>query len=361
MNTHDDFKNRFTALLNNNATNSIQNFTFLTLACNQKPWLNTGIKVQVGDSFSSFAIGHTQLIGTSIQFNASFQLWFRIGLTGDIFRGTRDSHSFIADNAGDLYLASYFPAEWTDKTGQINIPDEFYDLVTGSFEILLIRWQGQALAGLLQLAQLDAHNEFIALEIDRLQFPVITPANWSYLWFLGPAEIYQLQHQDKATMCCHTHNDCGLLQKDIDLSFKEQTYLHWSWKIEQLPSAVREDTLATHDYLSIAVEFDNGQDITYYWSAELEPETAYRCPIPSWHDRETHVVIRSGTKNLGEWFDEQRDIYADYQRVIGGIMPNKIVRIWLIAVSLFQQNQGDCQYAAIRLLSDNNTTIITVL
>ncbi|MFZ2725211.1 MAG: DUF3047 domain-containing protein [Methylococcaceae bacterium] len=358
MNTVSDFKNTFTTLLNNAQTTLIEDFSFLTLPCNQKPWLNTAIKINQGDSFSSFAIGHTELIGTSIQFNASFQLWFRISLTGDIFRGTRDSHSFIADNAGDLYVASYFPAEWTTKTGDIAIADEAYQLVSGEFEILLIRWQTNPLTGLLTLFKQSENNPLIALEIERLQTTNNLPKEWSYLWFLGPAEIYQYQHNDKPIMCCHTHKDCGLLQKDIDLSFKEQTYLHWSWKIEQLPSAVREDTLATHDYLSIAVEFDNGQDITYYWSAELEPETAYRCPIPSWHDRETHVVIRSGMENLGEWFDEQRDIYADYQRVIGGVMPNKIVRIWLIAVSLFQQNQGDCQYAGIRFLSDNIVTEI---
>lgn len=39
--------------------------------------------------------------------------------------------------------------------------------------------------------------------------------------------------------------------------------------MDLLPSEVREDTLTTHDYMSIAVEFDNGQDITCYWSAEL--------------------------------------------------------------------------------------------
>jgi hypothetical protein len=52
-------------------------------------------------------------------------------------------------------------------------------------------------------------------------------------------------------------------------------------------------------YLSIAVEFENGQDLTYYWSAALPEETAYRCPLPWWDRHETHIAMRSGSAGLG--------------------------------------------------------------
>jgi hypothetical protein len=122
--------------------------------------------------------------------------------------------------------------------------------------------------------------------------------------------------------------------------------------MEELPSQTREDTLPTHDYLSIAVEFDNGQDITYFWSAELPVDTGFRCPIPTWTERETHVVARSGRDGLGQWFKDERDVYRDYEAKIGGTLPAKIVRVWLIAVSLFQHSEGKCQYADISFLSD---------
>jgi hypothetical protein len=51
--------------------------------------------------------------------------------------------------------------------------------------------------------------------------------------------------------------------------------------MDELMSKVREDNLITHDYLSIAVEFDTGQDITYYWSSELPVGAGFRCPIPT--------------------------------------------------------------------------------
>lgn len=355
-----DFKSHFTDLLANIAENQIKDYHFFAVPSNQKPWLDSGLDFAVGTHISAFSAGQTQLIGLPISLEPSFQLWFRIGEDGEIFRGTRDSHSFTVAKSGRLYLASYFPGEWSSKTGALSTPDAVYDLVTGCIEVLLIAWQGDSLNGLKSLAEQDPKNQLIAQEIDRLLAPIIKPEGWEYLWFLGPAEIYQNYRLEtnQPGICCHTHNDVGLLQKPINLPFKPNTLLRWSWKIDQLPSAVREDTLPSHDYLSIAVEFDNGQDITYYWSAELPPETAYRCPIPTWTARETHVVIRSGLQGLGEWLTEERDVYQDYRSAIGGDMPGNIVKVWLIAVSLFQHGEGQCQYADISFLNDDH--VITV-
>ena len=55
----------------------------------------------------------------------------------------------------------------------------------------------------------------------------------------------------------------------------------------------------------------------------------------------------------GQWLNEERDVYRDYGEKIGGPLPAKIVRVWLIAVSLFQQTEGKCQYAGISFVSDD--------
>lgn len=349
------FKSRFTKLLDNVAADVIYEHRLFELPSEQKPWFDTGIDVEAGENLTSFAAGQTQFKDLPITMEPNFQLWFRIGQKGEIFRGTRDSHSFTVEQPGRLYLASYYPGEWADKTGNLATPDEVYGMVTGNLAVLLIRWQINTLDGLKTLAENGDVDNLIAMEIDRLVSPVISPEGWDYLWFVGPAEIYQscaAPAKNESAICCHTHNDCGLLIKPVSLPFKPDTRLRWSWKMDALPSAVREDTLPTHDYLSIAIEFDNGQDITYYWSAELPPETSYRCPIPTWTHRETHVVIRSGRQGLGEWFDEDRDVYQDYINAIGGAMPGNIVKVWLIAVSIFQHEQGVCQYSDISFLSD---------
>jgi hypothetical protein len=349
-----EFKSRFRELLDNVAKNVICERHFFELPSEQKPWQDTGLDIEEGDNITSFAAGQTVFKDLPITLEPSFQLWFRIGRNGEIFRGTRNSHSFTAEQSGRLYLASYFPGEWSTKTGDLVTPDEVYEAVTGNLNVLLIRWRGNHLDGLKTLAETGDVDNMIAQEINRLVSPVIKPEGWDYLWFVGPAEIYRAGG-NKSAICCHSHDDCGLLQKPVSLPFKPDTRLLWSWKMDALPSSVREDTLPTHDYLSIAVEFDNGQDITYFWSAELPPETAFRCPIPTWTHRETHVAIRSGSQGLGEWFNEERDIYQDYVNAIGGAMPSNIVKVWLIAVSLFQHEKGVCEYADIRFVSDGRT------
>jgi hypothetical protein len=105
--------------------------------------------------------------------------------------------------------------------------------------------------------------------------------------------------------------------------------------------------------LSIAVEFENGRDLSYYWSAELPVVTGFACPIPGWEERETHVVVRVGAEGLGEWFDEDRDVYEDYVHHVGE-PPAAILRVWLLAVTYFQGAVGACEYGRIELESEGS-------
>lgn len=190
-------------------------------------------------------------------------------------------------------------------------------------------------------------------EIDRLTDPVLPPAGWYYLWFLGPAEIFRTVDEPgrRSAIACRTEGDCGLLLRDVTLPLEPGTRLRWSWRIDALPSAHAENTFMTHDYTSVAVEFDNGQDLSYLWSTELPCETAFRCPIPLWARRETHVAVRSGSGGLGKWLTEERDLYADHVRCVGGPAGTRIVRVWLIALTLFQRRRGISTFADISLIT----------
>jgi hypothetical protein len=78
--------------------------------------------------------------------------------------------------------------------------------------------------------------------------------------------------------------------------------------VERRKAAV--EVAAKHDDLSIALKFDNGQDLTYMWSAERPEGQGFRCPLHAWDTRKTHVVVRSGGGDLGRWFSEERNILA---------------------------------------------------
>jgi len=70
---------------------------------------------------------------------------------------------------------------------------------------------------------------------------------------------------------------------------------------------------------------------------------------------------------MGQWQSEDRDLYADYRRAIlqratrgpaDAAMPTRVVRVWFIAVSLFQRNTGRCEYADIRLSNGDETLAV---
>jgi hypothetical protein len=105
----------------------------------------------------------------------------------------------------------------------------------------------------------------------------------------------------------------------------------------------------THDYLSVAVEFDNGRDLTWHWSCALPSGYSYPCPFDHWRRRETHIVVRTGTADLGRWVDEERPVLADHRVAIGGPTPTRVVAVWLISCSFLQGNKGRGEFASIEL------------
>lgn len=107
---------------------------------------------------------------------------------------------------------------------------------------------------------------------------------------------------------CSVQHDVGILQKEVAFELTPETELSWEWLVDRLPSAFREDSVPSHDYLGIAVGFENSWGLTYYWSRPLAPETGFICPLPNWKDKEFHVVVRSGADGLGSWQRERRDV-----------------------------------------------------
>lgn len=330
---------------------SLRNFAWLTLPATQAPWFPGNFALDPGDAVSYFVEGRVYANKfLDIYLNPALQLWCKVGAQGEIFRGTRNSHSFVAETAGDLSFGNYFPNDWANPQGLRKQSDEVYQSLSGELKILLIRWNGSAAEGLQQLLAHGDYEGRIEAELQRIEQGDTTPPGWHYLWHLGPGEIYR-QHKDpqnQPCIRCRTHADVGILQKAVDLPLTTATEVSWRWCVNQLPSTLREDAVPSHDYLSLAVEFDNGRDITYYWSSSLPEGTGYDCPLPNWKGIEYHVVVRSGPLGLGEWLDERRNLHADYSKYMGE-PPARITRVWLIANSIFQRGEGDCEYAQIVL------------
>ncbi len=373
--TETEFKAGFAALLAMAPPNLLRDSAFFSVPTNQPPWFDTGLELEAGEQVTIFVAGQAILSRElNLSFHPDMQLWYRIGDAGNIFRGTRNSHSFTASEPGRLFLGSYFPGEWSTRTGAISVGTEAYRVMEGVLGVVVIRWATEPLDGLERLKALGDVGTFLASEVDRLKHGVKPPHGWDYLWFLGPSEIYSAGRpasSARPSIACHTHRDAAILHKDVSAPLTQDTRLRWSWKVDALPCDKPENTLENHDYVSIAVEFDNGQDLTFFWSSQLPVDSGFRCPIPTWTARETHVVARSGTSDLGRWCEEERPLYSYYERFVGTIgkidaerdprvvsPPTRIVRVWLIANTMFHQKEGICEFGAIELQTGETVHVL---
>jgi hypothetical protein len=321
-------------------------------------WIDTGLDIIPGQQVSVLSRGVVWLArALDVGFEGRLSLWYRIG-DGRIAKVIDNTGTFTANAAGRLWLINRWLGEWRDERGSFEV-DYPHSAAEGGFTAAVIAWRGEAAAGLARLATLDATG-LATEEVRRMATEAPEPVGWTALWRLGRTGIYRDVREGPAEphITCRCQANAGIITYPVDRPFDDTSRLSWRWRVDALPSAVPEDTLPTHDYVSIAVEFDNGQDLTYFWSASLAVGQSFRCPLPWWDRYETHMVIRSGTRDLGRWLAEERPLLADYRRAVGGTEPGRIARVWLIAVSAFQRRTAACDFAAIVLADRGGTTRI---
>lgn len=323
------------------------------------PWTATGIHLRRDEWFSVLASGRVILAAAlDLSFAPSLALWGRIGGRAPLLNGTRDTASFRSLDDGALELAIY-NGEWATPDGVLATPVEAYAASTGAIEVLVVRWRGEPLAGLGALAELLPDDALLAGELDRLRHALPPPDGWRPLWFLGATECFHDRHEHgRPAIQIDTRDTVGIVQKPIEFPLGPDTRLTWRWRVDELPAVAAEDSPIAHDYVSLALEFEDGQDLTWYWSGALPVGTHYRCPLPNWTSRETHWVLRSGTTGLGEWQQEERRVATDYRAAaVGAELPTRIVAAWLIAVSIFGHRRGRAVVADVVLHGPGGRTL----
>lgn len=386
------------------------NHKFITLPASNLPWTPTGIYMEEDQAVSVLSTGRTwrsKLL--DLYLPPKDNLWFRIGVNGSIFNSTHDTKTFMCmdGQAGqELFLANQFPGFFSDKDGgRVGADLSVYDKAEGAFQILILVWKpGLSInydirPAFHQLWHPEGEEQpifdpfgLMSIGIDRLNSDYIIhkfPHGWTLLWSLGMSQIfYQEQEaptsEDKiakygleavpehdAIDCqtirtdptntppvirCLPSHSAGILQKDLRSPFPLMpgTVASWFWNVIDLPSRLREDTSFSHDCLSLAFEFENGRDIAYTWSWELPVGFGYWCPLHTRSDRDYCVVLRSGTEQLGKWFQEKRNIYEDYVEYINDgdaskAVPTQIVKVWLVAGNRLQRHRGEMLVKKIEL------------
>lgn len=291
----------------------------LMLTGAEQDWVSSGHRVRQGECFRVVASGHQWLArALALVVEPRSTVYMRIG-GQQVRKLVADDAVYEALADGEVEFLTKALSEFADESGAL-LPGKRTKQGPG-----------------------------IGLRISAADGPPSnpgTPRHWRYLWRIGAGRIYAEASDEIAVS---TRGDVGILQRDVDLPLTEDLRVEWDWLIEQLPSSLPEDLAFTHDYLSIAVEFDNGRDLTYMWSAGLPEGHVFRCPLGWWCDWETHWVLRAGSEGLGRWHSEGRTIAADYREALGDPLPHRVVRVWLIANSIFQRKPGLARFRNIRV------------
>lgn len=150
----------------------------------------------------------------------------------------------------------------------------------GALTVGVIVWRGEATDGLGRLAEVD-ETALAGAELARIESSRPLPDGWDHLWRVGRTDIFceAIDEDGGAALLCDCRADSGIIKYPVDVELDDSTRLTWKWAMRKLPSPNPENSLMTHDYMSIAVEFENGQDLTYFWSSSLPLETSFRAPF----------------------------------------------------------------------------------
>ncbi len=319
------------------------------------PWTPTGLLVEQGAAMTWLATGDSWIATRrGPHLDAALQLWVRTGGCAPALDGTGPTFTAVAPHDGPIELCSLFPGELRDDGERVS-----YDrtmpraLFRGGFDVVLAVWPSGSDVDA-RLAQAAAHDPtgLCRRELQRIRAPIMPPSGWRAH---GHVPLAGLHRERDGEVDVHSHGRVEIVCREARMPLTQTLRLRWRWRMDQLPAKRAEDTLLTHDYMSIAVEFDDGRDLSYYWSVALPNETSYRCPLPHWREREWHLVVRSGSTGLGEWHTEERALARDRVAAIAGATPSEVLRVWLIVTCASAGGEARGSYADIELTDDDTT------
>ena len=343
----EEFIGGLTALIDQARTPELAEYKVFELGSSDLPWSDLGLTARKGQQVSF-------LIGGRLWISREHDIWFEPGTAFNartrglrpIFNPMNNTGTLVAAHDGPLEIARAF-GEWANEDGELWTPPEAYSQFEVAIYGVALVWQADAARGLKSLAAHGDVGGVIGAEIARLESPRRLPEGWHNIYMSdgGPVIFNDLGNGE---ISCQAHKKAGILQRSVSIDLEPGTRLSWRWIVEELPSSLPENQIVTHDYLSIGAEYDDGQDLTYLWSAALPVGETFRCPFPRWTPIETHAIVRSGREQLGQWLAEDRDLFEDYRTHIGG-PAKQVVRVWLLGISMFQRRLGACRFADIAI------------
>jgi hypothetical protein len=165
---------------------------------------------------------------------------------------------------------------------------------------------------------------------------------WEELQIKGSTEYRVVSSEGKPVLWASGRDSASGLSRFIEFDANQCPIIEWSWRVDELQADANLHSRSAEDVAaSIYLLFgDPGllsdpelvPTLRYVWSNEkvIVNEVVKSPYLPQYVHS---IVVQAGSKHLGQWMTESRNITEDYQLAFGSEPPDKIQ-----AVVLFTDN-----------------------
>jgi Protein of unknown function (DUF3047) len=150
------------------------------------------------------------------------------------------------------------------------------------------------------------------------------PTDWQGQNWGSPAyDMTVVDDGGRKVLHLKSRNEGSTVSKDIKgkVNLKDTPILEWSWKAVALPKGGNSCVKATDDQAAqVYVAWPRfpqavrSQIIGYVWDTTAPVGTICKSEKTG---TVTYVVVRSGTRDLGKWLTERRNVRDDYKKIYG--------------------------------------------
>lgn len=202
--------------------------------------------------------------------------------------------------------------------------------------------------------------------------------HWQHLTLPSKKQtLYTLSHQQgRDTMQANATSSASMLRQDLYIAAKDLDVVKFSWHV---PELIKDADIALRDFddspvrivlifegdktkfsaknamLSEMAEMLSGEPLPYatlmyVWCNKREPSSVIVNPRT---DRIRSVVVESGSKNLRQWLDYQRNIHADYEKAFGEA-PGALLHVGIMTDSDNTKTQVSAAYGSVKFAKSKN-------
>jgi len=143
------------------------------------------------------------------------------------------------------------------------------------------------------------------------------PLGWQLKEKTGKADMTVVKDDGIAAVLLRSARTSFSLEKEVQVDLKQYPIITWKWKVTKLPTGGDFRKSSTDDQAAqLFLAFSKTKAIVYIWDTTAPQGTIGKAAAPFFMSIKA-IVVRSGTKDVGTWLTETRNVYDDYKKLFG--------------------------------------------